>query len=131
LAETGDTLASTISGISHMFRGMDLGQAVAGPLKITYIVGEVANQGFSRGFSDGITSMLNILGLLSIALFFMNLMPIPALDGGLILLFVIEAVRRKPLQPRTIYRFQFVGVIVIFALFILITMSDVSFFFRK
>lgn len=131
LAETMETLGSSVSGILHLFRGIDLSQAMAGPLKITYFVGEVASQGFSRGLASGVTALLNFLGLLSIALFFMNLLPIPALDGGQILLFVIEALRGKPMKPVTIYRYQFVGVIFIFGLLIFTTVSDLSFLITR
>jgi regulator of sigma E protease len=91
----------------------------------------VAAQGFSKDFSTGVTSILNFLGLLGVALFFMNLLPIPALDGGLLLLFLFEAVRRKPLNPRFIYRYQYVGVFFIILLVVLSTMSDMFFFFRN
>ena len=77
------------------------------------------------------TALLNFLGLLSIALFFMNLLPIPALDGGQILLFIIEALRGKPMKPITIYRYQFVGVIFIFGLLIFTTVSDLSFLITR
>jgi regulator of sigma E protease len=66
-----------------------------------------------------------------VALFFMNLLPIPALDGGLILLFLIEGLRGRALAPRFIYRYQFVGIFFILLLIILSTMSDVFYFFRK
>ncbi|MDR1317558.1 MAG: site-2 protease family protein, partial [Spirochaetales bacterium] len=88
-------------------------------------------QGFSRNFKSGVTSILNFLSLLSVALFFMNLLPIPALDGGLILLFLIEGLRGRALAPRFIYRYQFVGIFFILLLIILSTMSDVFYFFRK
>jgi regulator of sigma E protease len=108
-----------------------LSQAVSGPLRITYFVGEVASQGFRRDFSTGLTSILNFLSLLSVALFFMNLLPIPALDGGLILLFLFEGIRGKAASVRFVYRYQFVGIFFILLLIILSTMSDVFYFFRK
>lgn len=129
--ETADTLGMTVKSLGLLFKGIDLSQAVSGPLRITYYVGEVAAQGFSRDFSTGVTSVLNFLSLLSVALFFMNLLPIPALDGGLILLFFFEGLIRKPLNPRFIYRYQYVGIFFILLLIILSTMSDMFYFFRK
>jgi regulator of sigma E protease len=61
----------------------------------------------------------------------MNLLPIPALDGGLILLFLFEGIRGKAMAPRFIYRYQFVGIFLILFLVILSTMSDVFYFFKK
>jgi regulator of sigma E protease len=130
-AETFDTLKITVKSLGLLFKGIDLSQAVSGPLRITYFVGEVATQGFSKDFTTGVTSILNFLSLLSVALFFMNLLPIPALDGGLILLFIVEGIRGKPLSPRFIYRYQFVGIFFILLLLVLSTMSDVFYFFRK
>ncbi|MCL1818412.1 MAG: RIP metalloprotease RseP [Spirochaetaceae bacterium] len=131
VAETFDTLALTVKSLGLLFRGIDLSQAVSGPLRITYFVGEVASRGFSKDFSTGLTSILNFLGLLSVALFFMNLLPIPVLDGGLILLFCVEGIRRRAASPRFISRYQHVGLFVIVLLIILSTMSDVFYFFRK
>jgi regulator of sigma E protease len=130
LGETLDTLEITVTSLGLLFRGIDLSQAVSGPLRITYFVGEVAAQGFSKNFATGVTSILNFLSLLSVALFFMNLLPIPLLDGGLIILFLFEIIRGKALSPRFVYRYQFVGLFFIILLVILSTMSDVLYFFR-
>lgn len=131
LSETFETLIMTVKGIGLLFRGVDLSQAVSGPVRITYIVGEVAAQGFSQNFSAGLTSVLNFLSLLSVALFFMNLLPIPALDGGLLVLFLVEGILHRPLRPQFLFRYQYVGLIIIFILIILSTMSDVFYFFRR
>jgi regulator of sigma E protease len=58
----------------------------------------------------------------------MNLLPIPALDGGQIVLSLIEWIKRKPLKTITIYRYQFIGTAMILALFVLATFSDILFF---
>jgi regulator of sigma E protease len=58
----------------------------------------------------------------------MNLLPIPLLDGGSILLFLIELVRRKAAKVKTVFRYQTIGMVVVAALFILSTVSDVLFF---
>jgi regulator of sigma E protease len=131
IKETGETLHMTVRSLGLLFKGINLSQAVSGPLRITYYVGEAASQGFSRDFSSGITSLLNFLSLLSVALFFMNLLPIPALDGGLILLSLYETIRGKSMNPKFIYRYQYVGIFFIFLLIILSTMSDMFFFFRR
>ena len=74
---------------------------------------------------------MSFLAFLSISLFLMNLLPIPALDGGQIVLSLVEIIKRKPLLTKTIYRFQFVGAAMIIALFFLATFSDVLFFAGK
>ncbi|HWP68845.1 MAG TPA: site-2 protease family protein, partial [Rectinemataceae bacterium] len=84
----------------------------------------------ASGFS-GIPTILSFLAFLSVSLFIMNLLPIPALDGGQIVLSVTEIVRRKPLLTKTIYRFQFVGAAMIMVLFFVATFSDILFFAGK
>ncbi len=68
---------------------------------------------------------ITLLALISINLGIINLLPLPVLDGGHLLLFLIEGVRRKPLTPRTVGIAQHVGLILIIALFILVTYNDI------
>jgi len=70
------------------------------------MVGEVATESFGQGVGAGLSAVGSFLALISIALCIMNLLPIPALDGGLIILFIIEAIRRKPLHPKAVYIFK-------------------------
>ena len=64
---------------------MNLTNAVSGPVRITSILGTTVKQGFAAGFKEGVVSTLEFLALISISLFLTNLLPIPVLDGGLIL----------------------------------------------
>ncbi|MCX7025686.1 MAG: RIP metalloprotease RseP [Spirochaetes bacterium] len=129
--ETVRTISLTLKGFASLFSGVDLVSAVSGPARITYMVGEVASQGFETGVVDGLTSAFNFLALLSIGFFIMNLLPIPALDGGQIVLFAVEGLRRKPLRLRTIMRYQMVGFTFILAIFVMSTLADVLFFTRN
>jgi regulator of sigma E protease len=131
LKETGKTMVLTVKGIGLLFQGVNVRNAVAGPLRITYYVGSVARSGFRLGFSEGMVSYFRFLCLLSVILFVMNLLPIPALDGGQILIFVIEAVRRKRVNPRLIARIQTIGFSVLILLAVFITFSDVLFFMGR
>ncbi len=131
LEETRNTLSDTVRSFSLLFKGINLSQAVSGPIRITYYVGEIASQGFSKDIATGVTSSLSFLALLSVTLFFMNLLPIPVLDGGLILMFSIEMVLRRRLSTKFVYRYQYLGFIIILSLILLATMSDVFFLFRR
>jgi regulator of sigma E protease len=130
-AETWKTFTISVRSLSLLFRGIDLTQAVSGPVRITYMLGDVAAEGFGQSFGAGIFSMANFLALISIALCIMNLLPLPILDGGMIILFLVEAVRRKPLHPRLIYVFQTVGVVLIFSLMIFAVFGDILFLARR
>jgi regulator of sigma E protease len=89
------------------------------------MVGEVAAAGFGESISAGLSSMANFLSLISIALCVMNLLPLPVLDGGMILLFAIEAIKRRPLHPRFVFVFQTIGVVLIFGIMIFAVFGDI------
>lgn len=128
LAETWKTFSSSLKGLAMLFRGVNVLKAVSGPARITWLVGQTATQGLETGGASGLAVAFDFLALLSVGLFIMNLLPIPALDGGQILMFVVEGARRKALKTTTIYRFQYAGAALILALFVLATVSDFIFF---
>jgi regulator of sigma E protease len=129
--EAGKTFALSVKSFALLFRGIDLTQAVSGPVRITYMVGDIAAEGFGRSFGAGLSSMANFLALISIALCIMNLLPLPVLDGGLIILFIVEIIKRKPLHPRFISAFQTVGVVLIFGLMLFAVFGDILFLTRR
>ena len=124
--ETGKMIAVTIKGIGLLFKGVDLKQAVSGPIGITIMLGESAKTGFSAGFRSGAVTVLNFAAVISLSLFLMNLLPIPILDGGLILFALIELIRGKGLKPKTLYKIQFIGVAFIAILFVFGMFADIS-----
>jgi regulator of sigma E protease len=117
----------SVQSLSLLFRGVDLTQAVSGPVRITLMLGDAAAEGFGQSFGLGIRTMANFLALISIALCIMNLLPIPIVDGGMIVLFFIEWIRRKPLNSKVIYVFQTVGVVIIFSLMAFALFGDILF----
>lgn len=70
--------------------------------------------------------ILNMAGVISIALAFTNLLPLPALDGGRLIFILIEAVRGKRVSPEKEAMVHFAGMMLLLALFVLITIQDVS-----
>ncbi|GHV55383.1 zinc metalloprotease [Spirochaetia bacterium] len=129
--ETYKTFVVSLRSLALLFRGIDLTQAVSGPVRITYMAGDIAAEGFGQSFGTGIRSMANFLSLISIALCMMNLLPLPVLDGGMIVLFLIEAICRKPLNPRAINAFQTVGVVLIFGLMLFAVFGDVLYLIHR
>ncbi|MDR1898472.1 MAG: RIP metalloprotease RseP [Treponema sp.] len=130
-AEAWKTLTVSLRSLRLLFKGIDLTQAVSGPVRITYMVGNIAAEGFGQSFAKGIQSMANFLALISIALCIMNLLPLPVLDGGMALLFIVESIKRKPLHPRAISAFQTVGVALIFGLMIFAVFGDILYLVRR
>ncbi|MDR1443619.1 MAG: RIP metalloprotease RseP [Treponema sp.] len=131
IRETGKTLVVSLESLALLFKGIDLTQAVSGPLRITYMAGDIAAEGFAESIGTGFSSLANFLALISIALCVMNLLPLPVLDGGAIVLYLIEAIKRKPLHPRAISAFQTVGVVFIFGLLIFAVFGDILYLVRR
>jgi regulator of sigma E protease len=130
-SETWKTFTVSVKSLALLFKGVDLTKAVSGPIRITMIVGDVSAEGFNQGFGAGISSMASILSLISIALCIMNLLPLPILDGGMIVLFLIEGFRRRPLHPRFISAFQTVGIVLIAGLMLFAVFGDILYLARR
>lgn len=91
---------------------------LSGPIGVAAVIGEATQ--------IGLQSVLNIMILLSINLGIINLLPIPALDGGHFFTLIIEALRGKPLSPALLRKSQFVGVALLLMLMIFATAQDFS-----
>ncbi len=90
---------------------------VSGPVGTASAIGESA--------SNGLPSLLLVVAFISINLGIMNLLPFPALDGGRILLLLIEAIRRKPLNPKVETALNGVGLILLMGLMVVVTFKDI------
>ena len=92
--------------------------------------GPVAMYSFtSQAAHYGLASVIMLLGLLSINLGIFNLLPIPALDGGKILLNIIEAIRGKPLDPNKEMIVTVAGFAFLLILMVLVTWNDIARYF--
>lgn len=117
---TFSSIRETIQLIPSLFKDSSLQNSLAGPLRISYVIGEMRN--------SGIRVMLHLLAMVSISLGVANLLPIPGLDGGAILLSLIEFIRGKRVSPKWYVRFQAVGLSFLFFIMILVLLSDLRYF---
>ena len=122
-------IALTFKSIAVLFKGVDVTKAVSGPARITTMLGSTVQEGFAAGTHIGIVSTLQFLALISISLFITNMLPVPVLDGGLILFAAIEWIARRKMPPKLLYYIQFVGIAIIAALFVLAIAGDLRYFF--
>ena len=129
--ETKKTLFQTIKSIAVLFKGVDVTNAVSGPARISSMLGQSAKEGFAAGFKTGVIVVLQFMALISVSLFIMNLLPIPILDGGLILFALIEAATKKRIPPKVQYKIQVAGFALIMALFALGIGGDIKYFVAK
>jgi len=81
-------------------------------------------QAASEQARRGLDSYLQFLALINVAIMAFNLLPLPVLDGGHIVLALLQAVRRRSLSARAYLQFQRVGLVVLGTLFILILAND-------
>lgn len=114
---TGDTIVEMTRGFWSIVRGETPHETVGGPLMM-YRVASVSG-------SKGWDAFLLMLALISVNLGLINLLPVPMLDGGNLVVFAIEAVRRKPLTARGRSRVMLVGLGLVVAIMILALRNDV------
>lgn len=129
--DTIKNIVITFRSIGILFKGVKIQNAVSGPARVTDILGTTIQEGFSVNIKAGIISLLNLTGIISISLFIMNLLPIPVLDGGLILIALIECVFRRKINPKIQYYIQFIGIAFILILFSISLFGDISYFINN
>lgn len=113
--ETKQFMFSILDNIKMIFTGGVSVDKMMGPVGISEVVAK----------TNGIKEFVYMLALISLSLGVTNLLPIPALDGGKILLLIIEAIRRKPLNERTEINIQLIGFSILIALSLYITYNDI------
>lgn len=103
----------------------DISEQVGGPIKIGYLMKNIADAGFSNSFWEGLRNFFLVLANISLALAFFNLLPLPALDGGYIVMSVVEMVMRKPVKMRYVYVLNFVALMLLMSLGLLVAVMDI------
>ncbi len=116
--ETGKLVELTVMTVVKLVTRVLPSDTLGGPILIAQLAGDQARQ--------GISPFAYFLGLLSVNLGILNLLPIPILDGGHILFFSIEALRRKPLSPQARALAQQVGLAIILMLTALVFYNDIA-----
>ena len=113
--ETKEFAGSILDNIKMLFTGGVSVDQMMGPVGISEVVAK----------TSGFREFIYMLALISLSLGVTNLLPIPALDGGKILILIIEAIRRKPLNERTEINIQLIGFSILIALSLYITYNDI------
>ena len=109
-----------VVGLWGLFGGLFRGQApqgVSGPIGIFAVTTEAAR--------NGILTLVNFVGILSVNLAILNILPFPALDGGRLLFIGIEAVSGRKVSPRIEGTIHNIGMIILLTLLLIITVGDV------
>ena len=113
--ETQEFLFSIIDNLKQLFTGNVGVDQMMGPVGISETVAK----------TNGVREFIYMMALISLSLGITNLLPIPALDGGKILILLIEALRRKPMKEKTEMTIQLLGFSLLIALSLYVTYNDI------
>ncbi|MCH5259056.1 MAG: RIP metalloprotease RseP [Lachnospiraceae bacterium] len=117
---------TTYKSLGMLIRGQVSKDEVSGPVGIAQFVGESYDHAEENyGTSSAILTMLEIVVLLSVNLGILNLLPLPALDGGRLLFMFVEVVRGKPVPPEKEGMIHFAGLVVFMVLMVFIMYNDI------
>jgi regulator of sigma E protease len=109
-------ITDNVKGFGKIFKGeVRADKALSGPVGIAKLFGTDVDW----------FRFWNLVGMLSMALAFMNLLPIPALDGGHVVFLLIEMIQGKPLSEKVLERAQMVGFFILIALMIFTLGNDI------
>ena len=130
IVRTGNLIYLTLKSFTLLFKGIPLTEAVAGPVRISVMIGNIAKASFQDSIKEGFSNLAEFVAVICVSLFLMNVLPIPVLDGGLIFFACIEWISCKKIPPRVLYYVQFIGIAFIALLFMIALWTDVLFILR-
>lgn len=117
-------ICTTIESLKMLFNGQAGLKDLSGPVGIVEMVGETYNQSKAYGLRVVLIELMNIGILLSANLGVMNLLPIPALDGGRLVFLIIEAIRGKRIPPEKEGVVHLIGMVLLLALMAFVMFQD-------
>lgn len=122
---TASLTVATVVGLSYFLKDIVVGAAdlsqISGPVGIVFMIGDA--------FSFGFVYLLSFVSIISINLAVINLIPIPALDGGRLLFVLIEAIKRSSIKAKTVNVLNLIGFALLILLMLVITFGDIVKFF--
>jgi regulator of sigma E protease len=116
---TWDTVVQTVETLRGLFSGTVSPKQLGGPLMIAQASVQTAQSG-------GLEAVLLLLALISVNIAVLNLLPVPVLDGGQVLLAILESVRGKPLGERAKGAIMYTGVGLVLLLLVTTTFNDLA-----
>jgi regulator of sigma E protease len=118
VSETWFVVERTLSYIGGVVVGREAADQLGGPIRIAQVSGQVA--------TAGLVALLHLAAVLSVSIGLLNLFPIPLLDGGHLMFYAIEAVRRRPLSERAQEIGFRIGLAIVLMLMLFATFNDIK-----
>lgn len=119
-------LKATIKSLFMLFQGRLSANDLSGPVGIAVTIDETLEVARPYGIPTMILTMINFAVLLSVNLGVMNLLPIPALDGGRLLFLLLEVLRGKPIPPEKEGVVHFIGFVALMVLMVVVMYHDIA-----
>ncbi len=126
------TFLSTISTVKMVWAsliGLVTGRfgfnEVSGPVGMTSAISQATATGLKSSFWDGLSNLVYVMMIITINLGVVNLLPLPALDGGRLIFLIIEAIRRKPIDPKYEGVVHAAGMVLLLAFMVIVSIKDV------
>ena len=125
--ETGNYLVSYINGLKLLFTGkLSVRENLGGPVRII----QLSSQVISVDIEYRLRTILSFTATISLILFIMNLLPLPVVDGGMIVFSFIELIMRRPIDRKVLTKIQTIGAAFLITLAIFITINDITQLFK-
>lgn len=118
-------ISAVLKSLKMLVTGKVSANEVSGPVGIVNVIGDTYSQTKSEGFRVTLFTMLNLAIMLSANLGVMNLLPIPALDGGRLFLYIVELIIRRPIPKDKEGFIHFIGFILLMALMVFLIFNDI------
>lgn len=124
--EVSYNIKLVVKSLGMLVTGQLTGDDIAGPVGMVTVIDDTYHEASNYGLSSVVLTMLNLVIILSANLGVMNLIPIPALDGGRFLFLIIEAIRRKPVDRKKEGFVNMIGFVLLMALMVFVLFNDVT-----
>lgn len=116
-AQVGEVITQSVKFLGRLVVGREQADQLSGPIRIAQVSGKVAEA--------GILSLLSLVAFVSVSIGFVNLLPIPILDGGHLMFYAYEAMFGRPLSRRSQDVFYRIGFVLVMALMAFSVVNDV------
>ncbi len=129
IAKSAQDTVSTVRMIWYSLIGLIGGKYgfndIAGPVGAANAIGEAASIGLQQNFMAALNNILMMMMIITVNLGVVNLLPLPALDGGRLVFLILEGIRRKPINPKYEGWVNAAGFCLLMCLMVIITFSDI------